>query len=134
MPSSVEHFGLLDATNRLLNSYETAQCFKARFRYEGDIENLPSDLKVTIFRIIQEQLTNVVKHANAKLVDIKLLVTSNVKLSIKDNGKGFDKLVPNTGTGIKNMKDRTRACNGKLSILTSAGKGCWLRLILPIKY
>ena len=86
-----------------------------------------------IYRIVQEQLANIVKHANAKLVDVKLLVNSKVELSIKDNGKGFDKSVPITGVGIKNMKDRTRAYNGKLSILTSAGKGCWLRLILPIK-
>jgi PAS domain S-box-containing protein len=133
MPSTVEHFGLLDAINRLLNSYQTAQSFEAKFHYEGDIEKLPGGVKITVFRIIQEQLTNVVKHADATLVDIRLLVASNLKLSIKDNGKGFDRSVPITGTGIKNMKDRTRAHNGKLSILTSAGKGCWLRVMLPIR-
>lgn len=88
-------------------------------------ESIASDLKTNIYRIIQEQLNNIMKHAEATKVRINLLQVSNcLDLEISDNGKGFDLKQAQKGIGMANIIYRAEAYGGKSSITTDIGKGC----------
>jgi signal transduction histidine kinase len=87
---------------------------------------------VTLFRIAQEQLKNILKHSKASQVDIYLQSKDgSVQLVIKDNGIGFDPKQTQRGIGLSNIYERTRFYNGKVDIQTAPGKGCIITLTIP---
>lgn len=93
---------------------------------------VPQEVHLTIYRIIQEQLNNILKHAEATQVHIELVNTPKAfSLTIKDDGKGFNVSMKRTGIGITNIITRAENINGKVSIDSDHGKGCTLRLTLP---
>src|ERR1043165_4509028 len=80
---------------------------------------------MTIYRIIQEQTTNILKYADATEIKIELSLKKNLlHLKITDNGKGFDTTIHRRGVGITNMKNRAEIYQGKLEIFSSPGNGC----------
>ncbi|KIC94590.1 hypothetical protein OI18_10825 [Flavihumibacter solisilvae] len=88
-------------------------------------QGLPDKLKLTIYRIVQEQFTNVQKHARATEIDLSLTRDeSQVELSIRDNGAGFDSTKKQPGVGLLNIKTRASLFNGTVDIHTSPGAGC----------
>ncbi len=91
--------------------------------------NMPDKLKLSIYRIIQEQFNNILKHAGAQRIIVKL-VQENEKtlLSIKDDGVGFDTGKKPNGVGLMNIKTRASLFNGDLAIISSPEKGCELRV------
>jgi PAS domain S-box-containing protein len=103
-------------------------------KIQTDISNiqegsLPEKLKLTVYRIIQEQLNNVVKHANAKSAIIKLIQDSDkLIISITDDGVGFDATQIMNGIGILNIHTRAEIFNGKVEIISSPGEGCELKV------
>ncbi len=98
--------------------------------YDFDETAIPDKLKLNIYRIIQEQFNNILKHSHAKKVTIRL-IQDNEKtlLSIKDDGIGFDTSQKAAGVGIMNMKTRASIFNGELNITSSPGNGCELRVL-----
>jgi two-component system, NarL family, sensor histidine kinase UhpB len=95
---------------------------------------LPDNIKETIYRIIQEQLTNIIRHAKACNAAIKLYNSATtVFLSIEDNGIGFNTAQSRNGVGITNILNRVETFNGSVHILSSPGKGCRLEIIIPLK-
>jgi two-component system, NarL family, sensor kinase len=91
------------------------------------------ELHLTFYRIAQEHLTNILKHAEASEVFIFLnSIEGSMILSIHDNGKGFDPAVKRKGIGITNMASRAKLLNGKLDIVSSPGHGCSLTISIPI--
>ncbi|MFQ6610454.1 MAG: sensor histidine kinase, partial [Fidelibacterota bacterium] len=93
---------------------------------------------INIFRIIQESLTNISKHAHANQVGVSLeLVENNVTLSIKDDGSGFDinsvrnKRSQKSGMGIIGMEERTNNLGGTFEIFSEPNKGCHLLFTFP---
>ncbi|OUL30890.1 hypothetical protein BV378_03210 [Nostoc sp. RF31YmG] len=100
--------------------------------------NLPVSLSTevvkTLYRIIQEGLTNICKYAGATKVDINLSYTSsNLCLSIQDNGKGFSLLQNKTGFGLQGMQERVLALKGNCNIDTEPGYGCRITVNLPLE-
>ncbi|OQP62664.1 hypothetical protein A3860_27010 [Niastella vici] len=94
---------------------------------------LPDNIKETIYRIIQEQLTNIIRHAKAGQAVIKLHNTATtVFLSIEDNGVGFNTKQSRYGIGITNILNRVETFNGSVHILSSPGKGCRLEVSIPL--
>jgi PAS domain S-box-containing protein len=95
-----------------------------------DNSNTPDKLKLTIYRIVQEQINNILKHAAAQKVIVNL-VKDNKKtlLSIKDDGVGFDTSAKANGVGLLNIKTRASLFNGEVSIISAPGKGCELRVL-----
>jgi signal transduction histidine kinase len=88
-----------------------------------------------LFRIIQEQVNNVLKHAEAAQIIISLKLTDKtIGLSIEDNGKGFDleKIKFKKGVGLSNIESRAHLFNGKVTIITAPKKGCKLFIEIPI--
>jgi signal transduction histidine kinase len=94
------------------------------------IENrLQDKFKLNLFRIIQEQLNNIVKHAAANTVRIRLSQTKNsVALNIEDDGIGFDTQKKRKGVGVDNITSRAAAFNGNACFISSVGKGCKLNI------
>ena len=87
-----------------------------------------------LYRIVQEQLTNILKHAQASKVKILVRLTKKlIKLHVTDNGKGFDMLTSKDGIGLENIKRRAEMFSGKCKLKSSPGNGCELMVELPLK-
>ena len=94
---------------------------------------IDDQLQIATHRIAQEHLTNILKHAAATRVTVKLECTGQfLKLQISDNGIGFDTTKKSAGIGITNMKNRAAIHSGTLSIESVEGKGCTLALSFPV--
>jgi len=95
-----------------------------------DDSSLSDKMKLTIFRIVQEQTTNIIKHANAKEVIIEIYQDKEaLVLNIKDDGVGFDVSTKRNGIGLQNISSRAELLNGEVIINSSPGKGCELQVI-----
>jgi len=100
---------------------------------EIDITAVPSDeLSLAAYRIVQEALTNVVKHAQATQLCVKLSTKpQSLYVQVLDNGRGFDPSKNTTGFGLRGMKERAIALGGTCQIWSSSGGGCRISVILP---
>jgi signal transduction histidine kinase len=88
---------------------------------------IPNELKISIYRIIQEQLNNILKYAEATRIDVSILQQDRrLLVQVIDNGKGFDPANKKTGSGIANMVSRVNVFGGKIKIDAGPGKGCIL--------
>ena len=116
----------------LLKRLEQSTTTKTDFHYTIPDELLSDDLKLNIYRIIQELLNNIVKYAEAKNVSISLEAKNkNISIIIKDDGKGFDIKQKRAGIGISNIINRAESFNGKAKIKTKPGKGCKVTVSIP---
>jgi len=109
--------------------------FNLNFDYPKDVSeiNILPETKRNLFFIYKEALNNIVKHAEAKNVDIKLLVEkSSILLSIKDDGKGFIALENFGGNGLKNIRSRANEINAELKFKSTPGSGTLLELTVNI--
>ena len=97
-------------------------------------DSLSEDLKISIYRIIQEQLNNIRKHARASKVHILLEHGSNnISLFIEDNGCGFDIHSKRKGHGITNIINRAEIFNGGVELVSSPGRGCTIHVNFKLK-
>lgn len=109
--------------------------FNLNFDYPKDVSdiNLLPETKRNLFFIYKEALNNIVKHAEAKSVEIKFNIENeSIFLSIKDDGKGFKTESINSGNGLKNIKSRAKEINAELKFESNSGKGTWLELSVNI--
>ena len=96
---------------------------------------LPNKINVTLFRIIQEALTNITKHSQATAVTINLESTERqISLSIEDNGIGFDPSHNTTGFGLQSMAERTSAFKGKFVIRSHSNLGTQIKVQIPLSF
>jgi signal transduction histidine kinase len=119
----------------LAHSMFYQQSIKVSFSRKGFNEGLLDDKKkITIYRIAQEQCTNIIKYARATRVDIKLRIKKQyVQLIIKDDGVGMDAGKGTDGIGIRNMRGRVSIYGGRLTIDTSPGMGFTLTVEIPLR-
>ncbi len=95
---------------------------------------IDDDLKLNVYRIIQEQMNNIIKHAKAKNISILIeSVDEDLHVQVADDGKGFNIRKKSKGIGISNITNRIESFNGKLKIITSPGKGCHTDIFIPFK-
>jgi len=132
---SLNDLGLIQTIMELIRSIQTVKKMKIRLDIAGlDEDELLPEQKINIYRIIQEQLNNILKHAQADNVDIELHnVREQVWLRLTDDGKGFDPRIRRKGVGISNIISRAELYNGKVEIESAPGKGCQLVVILNSK-
>jgi two-component system, NarL family, sensor histidine kinase UhpB len=98
-------------------------------------DSLSGDFKLAIYRIIQEQVSNILKHADAKNVSISLQSKNqDLILMIEDDGVGFDPQKRVKGIGLKNMESRVRMLNGSMSISSLPGQGCVIKVQIPVGF
>lgn len=95
--------------------------------------SLPGNMEINIYRIFQEALTNIIKYAEAKNVEIQLFVRDDIlSITIEDNGKGFDPEKKASGIGLTNMRSRAVEMNGLCTISSVVGHGTTLFFEIPI--
>ncbi|MGZ8558948.1 MAG: PAS domain S-box protein [Chitinophagaceae bacterium] len=124
---------LFDNINNLINDLANIHTLKIEFHADVDEEKLNDNLQINIFRIVQEQLNNILNHANAKDAAINLSRQENeIILLISDNGQGCDILKEKKGVGIINIKSRAELCHGKAEIESEPGNGFQLKVVLPL--
>lgn len=130
MPPSLGQVGLAMALSDLTESISVLKKFKIHTDCRLlDESKLNDDLRLTIFRIVQEQLTNIIKHADAKNVKIKIkTLKKRLLLEVEDDGRGFNKKQVNAGLGFKNISSRAQLHKGRLQLVTAKNKGCRIRL------
>ena len=135
VPSSVTDLGLVASIDDMINNLQHMQRMKAEFHHAGNVEVMSEKHKLVLFRIIQEQVTNVLKHADASALTIDLVSEpASISLTISDDGKGADpgSLKFKKGVGLYNIANRAELFNGKLSIITAPGEGFRLNVLIPI--
>lgn len=124
-PDYVLRDGLLEAIEREVAILNRTQRFKIEFEKEGDTDFIKGEKEVILFRMIQEALHNVMKHANAKNIEIK--ARSNPKMamfSVSDDGNGFQQCNAKPfGMGLANLEERARLIDAKLEIFSYPGEG-----------
>jgi signal transduction histidine kinase len=137
LPPALEEFGLVMALNELINPLSVTSGLQIEKQWNSfNEEGLEKEQKLTIYRIAQEQLNNIVKHANAKRITVSLLLTNggeSIELLIKDDGEGFDQAEKRNGVGLKNIISRAGLFGGHVSIYSMPGNGCELRVIFPCR-
>lgn len=127
-------------TNGLINALEfeakqltKSGIYKISFSATGDTIFMDTDTELILFRIVQEALNNIVKHAGATAIDIVLHYTTVLlTLTIKDNGKGFYSTETNSGTGLLNIKKRALMLKGNLNITSTANFGTQIKIEIPL--
>ena len=131
---SIATKGLQEIINEIVNNLSSLQHIHVDFSFEPLLDvQLNDDEKLTIYRVIQEQSSNIIKYADAKKVTIVVKKQdSMLLLLIADDGKGFDVGIPRKGIGMMNMNCRAAAHNGILTVSSSPGNGCILELSFPI--
>ena len=91
-------------------------------------------IKLAVYRIVQEVVNNILKHAQATKVKLHLSdIDNNLKLTVTDNGKGFDLIAAKKGLGITNIYNRAENFGGSAEIISSPGKGCTWNIVIPLE-
>jgi signal transduction histidine kinase len=136
-PKILDDVGLCAALKSLINDYENSS---VKFTLNLDVEEnvINYEHKLTIYRIIQELLTNIVKHSNARNADVTIYVNSDqMHLLVNDDGKGFileDAIRKSNRMGLKSILERSReSCATQLIINSSKEHGTETRVSWPIK-
>lgn len=136
VPPSVKDLGLIDSVKDLVESLHMTRALRVKFVHKGDFEKVISDKqKLMLFRIIQEQVNNVLKHAEATKLFIELVMhEKQISLTVEDNGKGFEleKVRFKKGVGLSNIESRVSLFDGKVTITTAPARGCKLFIQVPI--
>ena len=134
-PSVLKEFGLKEAVENLCASFRMTTGLRISFFCESDGYQ-PDEMKaIYLYRIIQECLNNIQRHAGATLVSVLLKADpQGIQLEIKDNGCGFNlKSVPASGgTGLYNIRERVNVMKGQLNIMTGKNKGTVIRIRIPL--
>lgn len=135
-PSLLDVLGLLPTIKSYCNQFSKRTGINVRIANEI-IVNIDLEQEIHLFRIVQEALTNVVKHAHAKNILLNLYLMDNVlMLSIQDDGCGFilkeNGSIPYAGIGLIGMRERVNSLNGTMEIITSPGRGTKIEIQIPI--
>jgi two-component system sensor histidine kinase UhpB len=124
-PEVIDTLGLRDAIDEMVRHYDDIHphCQFA-FEAKGDFSGLPSELAISAYRLIQEALSNIVKHSDASCAWVKLdMQDHQLVIEVKDNGKGFNQASVEAGIGLIGMRERAISWDGKLEISSEAGVG-----------
>ncbi len=130
----IKDFGLVKAIDSILDDLTAVKEMDIEFISDTFIEDdINYDFKLSIFRIIQEQVNNILKHSKAAALKIELgRNMQSIYLSINDNGIGFDLSSQKKGIGLYNITSRVELFNGSISIHTAPTSGCAMHISFPI--
>lgn len=132
----IQHIGLAAAVKQQLDLLERTGLYSTSLEVKGEKKEFPVNRELVLFRVIQELLNNIVKHADASLIKTCMTYeTGRLLIKIEDNGKGFDtanvSLSEKTGIGLRNVINRVSLINGTITINSLPGKGTCINIELP---
>ena len=135
-PSVLDDLGLATAVKSLADDFASRSGMEIDLEADRVGDNLSSEGKTALYRVMQEALTNIARHANATAIKIRLKSRAGtVRLMIADNGRGFNVVNAeenNGGHGINNMRERLEAQGGWLLLRSTTGRGSRILAVLPI--
>lgn len=124
---------LYDSIKELVDSINLTRRLEVRFRAQGIGAPVSEDLHLSIYRIVQESLNNIIKYSGAELATVEIVRHANeLCLKVGDNGKGFDPQVKRQGIGITNMKTRAENLNASFRLHSAPGQGCRIEICFPL--
>lgn len=136
-PEVIDTLGLAGAMEEMLRGHGKVHP-RCQFAFSEDLGlvEIPGELAMPAYRVVQEALNNVVKHADATQVSVHLGLSQDkqqLRIEIKDNGKGFDTSTSNqAGLGLIGMRERVAAVGGELCISSTRGQGTTIDVTLPL--
>ncbi|MDY6902052.1 MAG: sensor histidine kinase [Cyanobacteriota bacterium] len=122
------------AVEDLLKEFQLRLEINIEYKFDLKLSQiLPTEIKLAVYRIIQEALTNISKHSDADSVIIEIKTIDNsLYLNVQDNGVGFNPKQNTTGFGLQSMRDRANALGGKFYLNSKPGEGCSIMMFLPL--
>jgi len=132
-PSMLDEFGLAGALQLLVARHAERSGVRGTFTATPTDARAPAEIETACFRIAQEALSNVARHAHARHVEVTLTAhDADLELALKDDGVGFDIARPRTGLGLLGMRERAELAGGQLDIESAPGKGTAVRARFPL--
>jgi signal transduction histidine kinase len=134
IPKELEQFGLVPAVEGMLNLHFENSPLKVQFEHSGFAERIGQKIELALFRVLQELISNVIKHSNASQLNVQLIrLNSHVVLNVSDDGVGFNsEAQEKNGIGLLNMVSRIDAIKGHLHLYSEPGKGTTVTIRTPI--
>jgi signal transduction histidine kinase len=129
------NISLTESIKELVESINVTRRVNVVYHLEGIFQkDISQELHLALYRIVQEQLNNILKYAGASYATISIVLKGkNIKLVIKDDGKGFNATKKMTGIGLRNMRTRAESLGGSFAVRTEPGKGCEIWVNIPLK-
>lgn len=139
-PPALDDLGLVDALHQCIDSLHLkAQGIELHLHLSGALNELPEQVYIQCYRIVQEALNNCVKYAQADNLWLSVRLESpepgeseRLLIRIEDDGIGFDPQVPSGGFGLIGMRERALALEGRFDLSSTPGQGTWVQIELPI--
>ncbi|MGH8549726.1 MAG: sensor histidine kinase, partial [Methylococcales bacterium] len=140
-PLILDELGLKASLEELLEVCSTQQPSLALdYRCDPAVDEFPPKLQIHVFRIVQECMTNIVKHAGATQVSIQIQVdrqssssasVSRLRMAVCDDGRGFDPKAVQSGFGLRGIRERIEGLGGETSIRSAPGRGVRVEIDIP---
>jgi PAS domain S-box-containing protein len=131
-PLVLDDLGLVAALEWLLGQARARMGIEGQLELQGEPQQLSDEVATTVFRIAQECVTNVLRHAGARHVHIALEIgEQQVRLAVSDDGRGIDRRALRRGLGLRGIEERTRLLGGRFAIGEAAGGGTRVEVRLP---
>ena len=135
-PKLLGEFGLVAAIQTLVEQVRNNSNLNVSFRTYGNDDRISQKLEISIYRVLQEIINNILKHAKATAFSVQLFKDSKkVSLLVEDNGQGFDVegAISKGGLGLLNIRERIENLNGSINITSSASTGTEIIIDIPLK-
>ena len=132
-PAALDDFGLAPAIERLVDTHRQDASIDIDLEVQLGDDRLPADIETTMYRIVQEALTNVAKHAAATRISVLITRTETAAvLVVEDDGEGFELADTTSGLGITGMRERVALVGGRLKVETATGAGTTIAAEIPL--
>jgi len=132
-PHHLEQYGLVIAAMDYCKQTARMCGVKINFSSKGIDKRLPSEIEITVYRLIQELLNNVIKHAACRQARVRISLTGGLlRLTVADNGKGFKTESLKRGLGLQNINSRLKPFNGKIEIESKLKQGTTVLITIPL--
>lgn len=133
-PASFDNVSLENAFKNLVQDFNPDNRFKVDFNFDDICNKASDEVQINLYRIVQEQMKNIIKYADARKIDIAVTrVNGSINLRVADNGKGFDVKALKNGIGLNNIRKRAESLSGKFMLNSAPGKGCEIFVTIPVE-
>jgi PAS domain S-box-containing protein len=133
VPSTLKLIGFRGSLQELLGHYLTSETFNITLSFDEELEALDNEIQISIFRMVQAQLNNIAKQGQAQNVMIRMKLSSQIEISIKDDSMDYDSTMKQSGTGISDIRNRVELYNGTVEVFSEPQEGYTLRIRIPLE-
>jgi two-component system sensor histidine kinase UhpB len=133
-PEVLDMLGLHGAVEEMVSHYRSSGVH-FEFHSEGDFSQLGNELAISAYRIVQEALSNIMKHSQARFAQVSLVLSDEdgaLHIEVGDDGEGFDPALASEGIGIIGMRERVFALGGTIQVRSQPGRGTTVAITLPL--